>query len=199
VTSGGFVIFLNGCYGVGKSAVLDRIGDLLAEGGRPFSLLDVDWFHRSWPTAPDDPENVLVEARNLSAVWRNYRASGPRQPVVSGVLATPDDRRRYERAFGLDVRPVRLEADDEVIAERLRRRYGADRPDALRWHLERVEELARRLRAVDQDERVISTSFRTPRAIAEDVLDHFGLLPGDGITSRRAPSGGSDATTGSAG
>lgn len=35
-------LLLNGTYGVGKSAVLDHVGDLLAEAGRPFSLMDVD-------------------------------------------------------------------------------------------------------------------------------------------------------------
>lgn len=47
MSDGNCVIFLNGSYGVGKSATLDRVGDLLAESNRPFSLMDVDWFHRS--------------------------------------------------------------------------------------------------------------------------------------------------------
>ncbi|WP_114559913.1 hypothetical protein [Desertihabitans aurantiacus] len=175
MTTGDFAIFLNGCYGVGKSAVLDHVGDLLAAAGRPFSLMDVDWFHRSWPPAPDDPENVLVEATNLAAVWQNYRQTGSRQLVVSGVLTAPADRRRYEQAFGLPVRPVRLEAGAEVVAERLRRRYPADRSDALQWHLERHEELAHRLRSVDQDERAFDTADRSPRSIAMDVLGHFRL------------------------
>ena len=56
------MIFLNGSYGVGKSSTLDHLGDLLAEHGQAFSLMDVDWFHRSWPTAKDDPDNVMAEA-----------------------------------------------------------------------------------------------------------------------------------------
>jgi len=35
-------LLLNGTYGVGKSAVLEHLGDLLAEAGRKFSLMDVD-------------------------------------------------------------------------------------------------------------------------------------------------------------
>lgn len=50
-----YVIFLNGSYGVGKSSAIDHVGDLLAEYGKAFSLMDVDWFHRSWPPADDDP------------------------------------------------------------------------------------------------------------------------------------------------
>lgn len=44
-----YAIFLNGGFGVGKSSTLEHVGDLLAEARRPFSLMDVDWFHRSWP------------------------------------------------------------------------------------------------------------------------------------------------------
>ncbi len=66
-----YAIFLNGAYGVGKSSVLDHLGDLLAETGTAFSLMDIAWFHRSWPSGAEDPENVLTEAQNLTAVWRN--------------------------------------------------------------------------------------------------------------------------------
>jgi hypothetical protein len=34
-----YVIFLNGAYGIGKSSVLDHLGNLLAEAGHPFSLM----------------------------------------------------------------------------------------------------------------------------------------------------------------
>ena len=63
-----YAIFLNGSYGVGKTSVLDHVGNLLAARGRPFSLMDVDWFHRSWPVADDDPDNTLVEARATRTV-----------------------------------------------------------------------------------------------------------------------------------
>ncbi len=73
----GYVIFLNGSYGLGKSSTLDHIGDLLAEHGRAFCLMDVDWFHRSWPPPPDDPENVLTEAGNMAAVCQRQPKSDP--------------------------------------------------------------------------------------------------------------------------
>lgn len=83
-----FVIFLNGSYGVGKTSTLDHVGDLLAEALMPFSLMDVDCFHRSWPPGDDDPTNVITEAANIALVWRNYKSTGPRQLVVSGVIAS---------------------------------------------------------------------------------------------------------------
>lgn len=173
---GGWVVFLNGSYGVGKSATLDHCGDLLAAAAVPFSLLDVDWLHRSWPPGVDDPANVLVEARNLAAVWTNYRSVGPRQLVVSGVIASAADRARYETAFGLSVRSVRLEAGRDVTQARLRGRYSPDQTAALTWHLERYADLGGRLADADLDELVIATDELSPREVAQQILDHFGLL-----------------------
>jgi hypothetical protein len=171
-----WVIFLNGCYGVGKSATLEHCGDLLAESGQPFTLMDVDWFHRSWPPGADDPDNVLVEAKNLAAVWANYAEVGPRQLVISGVIAGEADRRRYEQALGHPVRTVRLTASAGTIEARLRRRYSPEQTSSLTWHLERHAELSRRLVDADLDELVMDTDARPPRAVARAALEHFALL-----------------------
>ena len=170
-----FVLFLNGGYGVGKSAALDLVGDVLAEAGRPFSLFDVDWFHRSWPPAADDPENVLAEAANLRAVWQSYRSAGARQPVVAGVLRDPVDRGRYADVFGLPVRSVRLEASAAVTRARLHGRYPGERSGPLAWHLDRYAQLAARLTATAADELVLQTDDVSPRAVAEQVCAWFGL------------------------
>lgn len=169
-------IFLNGGYGVGKSAALDHVGDLLAEAGRPFSLMDVDWFHRSWPVADGDPSNVLLEACNIAAVWRGYRSAGPRQLVMCGVIETEADRQRYAAAVEGPLRLVRLRASPDVIHRRLRSRYTASRASALQWHLDRSAEVAARLEEAGLEELVIDTDALTPRGVAELTLRHFGLL-----------------------
>lgn len=171
-----FAIFLNGSYGAGKTSTLDHVGDLLAEAGRPFSLMDVDWFHRSWPSSVRDPANLMTEAANMAAVWRNYKSAGPRQLVVGGVLASRQDWARYEDAFGLRIRSVRLVADDSDMEARLRRRYTPEQDSSLKWHLERYRELNSALSDADLDEAVIETSDRSPRQVATTVLAHF--LPG---------------------
>lgn len=167
-----FAIFITGGFGVGKTTVLDHVGDLLAETGRPFSLLDVDWFHRSWPVADDDPENRIIEARNIRAVWENYRAAGPRQVVVTGVLRNDADRRRYEQALGMELRSVRLEAGRAEVERRLARRYP-DRPDALRWHLENLDAPTSDDGDSAVDELVLSTEGVPPRETARAIVDHF--------------------------
>lgn len=171
-----YVIFLNGSYGVGKSSALDHVGDLLAEHGQAFSLMDVDWFHRSWPTGEDDPENVHTEAANLAAVWQNYRGTGPRQPVVAGVIASEPDRQRYQRVFALPVRSVRLIAGTAVTEARLRRRYDEHQHRALDWHLRRHADLSEQLAREDRDELTIDTDSCSPRSVAEATLEHFGLV-----------------------
>jgi hypothetical protein len=177
VTIPTYVIFVNGSYGVGKSCVLDHVGDLLAEHDHPFSLMDIDWFHRSWPPAAGDPDNVLTEAANMAAVWSNYRHAGVRQPVVAGVLTSKQDQARYAGVFELPVRSVRLLAGAGVVEARLRHRYTKDQQHALSWHLQRHAELSERLAQADLDELAIDTDERRPRLVAETILDHFGLLP----------------------
>ncbi|MEV0793535.1 hypothetical protein [Kribbella sp. NPDC050459] len=168
-----YAIFLNGGYGVGKSSTLEHAGDLLANAGRPFSLMDVDWFHRSWP--PADQDNALIEAHNIAAVWKSYRSAGPRQLVMCGVISDADARERYAAALEQPVRMVRLIADAEITRERLRGRYSASQKSALEWHLERCDEIAARLEAADLDELVIDTSWLGPQEVAERTLRHFGL------------------------
>ncbi|WP_317231227.1 class I SAM-dependent methyltransferase [Clavibacter sp. MX14-G9D] len=188
-----YAIFLNGSYGVGKTSVLDHVGNLLAARGRPFSLMDVDWFHRSWPVADDDPDNTLVEARAIAAVWAAYRSVGPRQLVLSGVIASASDAARYARAVGMPIRSVRLVAAPRTLEARLRRRYDPDRAEDLAWHRERHAELADRQARADLDEAVIDADDSTSAEVARRVLRHFGLDDASPAPRRSADVAGSYA------
>ncbi len=170
------VVFLNGVYGVGKTAVLEHLGDALAAAERPFALFDVDWFHRSWPPSDQDPGNVLIEAANMQAAWRNYRRIGDRQPIVSGVLETEADTTRYETVFDLPVRAVLLTASPPAIQARLHGRYAGDRPDALAWHLDRHLATADRIEAGGQYEATIDTDGLDAAEVASLIVARFELL-----------------------
>lgn len=169
-----WAIFLNGSYGVGKSTVLNHVGDLLVRADQPFSLMDVDWYHRSWPPADPVVGNSLIEAKNMAASWANYRSVGPRQLVISGVITERDGLDRYSSALGLRIRPVRLVADVEITERRLRSRYGTREEWKLQWHLSRLRQLREQLAESDLDEAVIDTDNRHPNEVAMDVLTHFG-------------------------
>ncbi|PSL37855.1 hypothetical protein CLV49_1462 [Labedella gwakjiensis] len=170
-------IFLNGSYGVGKSAVLDHLGDRFAAAGRPFSLFDVDWFHRSWPRAQGDPRNVLTEAENMRAVWANYERVGPRTPIVAGVIASEEDRARYETVFGRRLRIVLLTASPAVSEARLRGRYDEGRQAALDWHLARHEQLASELVSGRWNELILDTDHLAPADVAEVVFHRLDVGP----------------------
>lgn len=174
-----WAIFLNGSYGVGKSTVLNHVGDLLARAGQPFSLMDVDWYHRSWPPADPVVGNSLIEAKNMAASWANYRSVGPRQLVISGVITEREGLDRYSAALGLRIRPVRLVASMEITERRLQKRYGPKEEGKLEWHLTRLPRLREQLAGSNLDEAVIDTDDRHPHDVAKDVLTHFGwsVLP----------------------
>lgn len=172
-----YAIFLNGSYGVGKSSTLEHIGDLLADAKQPFSLMDVDWYHRSWPPADVDQGNKIIETRNMASVWANYKTAGPRQLVISGVITSTRDLDRYSRALELAVRPVRLVASPKIIEARLRERYTDVQGAKLDWHASRHQALTERLAEADLDEAVIDTDTLQPVDVATAVLEHFGYLP----------------------
>lgn len=174
MTSEAFGIFLNGSYGVGKSSVLDHLGDLFARAQSPFSLFDVDWFHRSWPSAGGDARNVLTEAKNMRAVWANYLATGARTPIVAGVIETAEDLARYENVFGRKLRIVLLSASPEVAEERLRRRYDPDREEVLQWHLAGFDRLAASLSRADWHALTVDTDELTPAQVAAVVFAALG-------------------------
>lgn len=170
-----WAIFLNGSYGVGKSSTLNHVADLLADSGQPFSLLDQDWFIRSWPPASPETGNKSIQLANMAAVWQNYRSVGPRQLVICGVLVDQDDLNRYSSAPGLQVRPVRLVASAAVAQKRLRKRYGSSEGWKVDWHVECRAAVEQRIAAADLDELIIDTDELTPRAVAERIVRHFGL------------------------
>lgn len=168
-----FGIFLNGSYGVGKTATLDHLADRFAEKDLPFSLFDVDWFHRSWPPAASDPRNVVTEAENIRAVWSNYRRTGPHTPIIAGVIRSSDDLERYEESFELPLRVVHLKASTETAEQRLRGRYTASQGRALSWHLNDHQRLARDCAQFSPYDLLIDTDHRTPAEVAAIVFDRF--------------------------
>lgn len=174
---GDYAIFLNGSYGAGKSSTLEHIGDLLADAGQPFSLMDVDWYHRSWPPADFDKGNKIIEAQNMAYVWANYKTAGPRQLVVSGVIASQEELDRYSQALQLTVRPVRLVASVDVTDARLRGRYTDIQSGKLDWHASRHQDLSDRLAKADLDETTIDTDTMRPIEVATAVLKHYGYQP----------------------
>lgn len=162
-------IFLNGTAGVGKTTVLDHVGDLLAEVGEPFGLLDVDWFHRYHPPNPGDPGNRALEGRGLAAVARGYLEHGPRTLVVSGVITSAERRADYADVLGVPMSVVWLRLAPAEVAQRLQRRH-ARQPQHLPALLRQGDDFAVQIAAAHAYDHVLDIDGLTAREAAERVL-----------------------------
>lgn len=184
-------VVVNGSVGTGKTTTADRLGDLLRGAGVPGAVIDVDWLRRSWPAPADDPFRAGQALENLRALASTFRRDGAEVLVVAGVVEDVLELGRYRTATSATgLLHVRLSADPEVVAARLRRRHGDDAP-TLRWHLERHPELARTLDAVGfADEMRLDTTNRTPAEVAQQVLEVvLGGAVGRPRDRERPPSG----------
>lgn len=134
-------LLITGPVGVGKTTVAEAVGDWLAAASVPHAVIDLDWLRQRWPSPADDPFDLGLELRNLSAVARNYAEAGVHRLVLAGVLERRADRSRYASAVGAVAAKLtvcRLKADLSVIRKRLVARHH---DSALQWHLDRADEL----------------------------------------------------------
>lgn len=139
------VLLIAGRSGVGKSTVSWEVTSRLADLGVAHAFLEGDLLDQVHPAPEDDPVRTRITARNLAAVWGNYRELGQRRLIYCNTVSVlePD---MITQAMGGDVTPigVLLTADDTAAEERLRvREVGS----YLEPHLERSANMARRLDA----------------------------------------------------
>ncbi len=93
------VLFITGPVGVGKTAVLGEVTDILKERGERFASIDLDALSYAYPPAPgDDRFRSGLTLRNLAAVWRNDRDAGAERNDAALVA---DGRVRVLSATGL--------------------------------------------------------------------------------------------------
>jgi len=151
-------LLITGPVGVGKTTVAEAVGDLLAAAKVPHAVIDLDCLRHSWPSPADDPFNLALELRNLSAVARNYLDAGAHRLVLAGVLESRADRERYAETVGAKLTVCRLKADLSVIRGRLAARHHDD--ESLRWHVNRAGEL----------EQLYSTTWVEDFVVAADQL-----------------------------
>jgi adenylylsulfate kinase-like enzyme len=83
------VLWLCGPAGVGKTAIGWEIYTQLADSGIETGYVDIDQLGMCYPEPPADPGRHWLKLRNLGAVVANYKASGARCVVVSGIVDAP--------------------------------------------------------------------------------------------------------------
>jgi hypothetical protein len=113
-------LWLCGPSGVGKTTVGWEIFSQLDRAGIPVGYLDADQIGLCYPELSDDGGNQRLKARNLGALWPNYRAAGVRCFVFSGGVDTAERAAGYVAAVpGAAVTVCRLRVDHAELRARL--------------------------------------------------------------------------------
>jgi hypothetical protein len=151
----GNILLISGPTGVGKSTSGFQFYLQCLRAGLTAGYVDLDQIGFLRPAAADDPGNHLLKARNLAAIWRNYRAAGASHLVASGPIESEAVLQVYARQLpAATVTLCRLHAGPgELLRRILSRGSGGSWPqpgDPLRGqpaaYLRRVAG-----RAVDED------------------------------------------------
>ena len=87
LAASGRVALITGPPGVGKSTIGFRFYMTCLSAGLTAGYVDLSQIGFLQPPAGGDPGNQRLKARNLAAIWRNYRAAGATHLVATGTIA----------------------------------------------------------------------------------------------------------------
>ncbi|MEU6860546.1 hypothetical protein AB0B28_16950 [Glycomyces sp. NPDC046736] len=146
-----------------------EVANLLRQSEIAHAFIEGDFLDHVHPAPEGDPHRTQITARNLAAVWANYREVGQRRLVYCNTVAVLEAD-MITGAMGGPVTAVGalLTATDATATARLgARETGSE----LESHLERSARAAEFLdrKTPDWVHRV-ATDDRTVREVAEDVL-----------------------------
>jgi hypothetical protein len=166
VTTRSEALFIGGRSGVGKSSVGNEIHVQLSAAGLRHCLIEGDNLDMAYPP----PWEHGLGARNLAAMWGNYRALDYRRMIYTNTVSV-----RFvgelTAAMGDDPRvtAVLLTASDMTARERLAQREIGT---ALQRHVDRSDVAARELDRLSPNwvHRVV-TDGRTVADIATEIID----------------------------
>ncbi len=169
------VLLITGPVGVGKTAVLSEITELLEAAGVPFAAVDLDNLSWCYPTLPsDDRFRSGLTFKNLAAVWRNFRVAGAERLAVARVVEARSELGLYHEAVpAAEITVVRLRASDAELQERVARLgIGIGRD----WHAARATELAGIMDRARVEDLLFETDGRSVNEIAREILERTGWL-----------------------
>ncbi len=93
--AGGQVALITGPTGVGKSTIGFRLYQRCLQAGLTAGYVDLGQIGFVRPADAGDPGHQRLKARNLAAIWRNYRAAGATHLVATGAIDSQADSGRY--------------------------------------------------------------------------------------------------------
>jgi hypothetical protein len=128
---GGRVALITGPAGVGKSTTGFAFYLKCLNGGLAAGYVDLGQIGFLSPPMAGDPHNQRLRARNLGAIWRNYRAAGAGHLVAVGSITNQADWQSYTSELeGADLALIRLRADgDELRSRVMSRATGGSWPE----------------------------------------------------------------------
>lgn len=114
------VALITGPPGVGKSTTGFCFYLQCLSAGLTAGYVDLAQVGFLRPAAAADPGGHRLKARNLAAIWRNYRAAGATHLVATGMIASQAVLRLYaSELHGTGVAHIRLRADSAELSRRI--------------------------------------------------------------------------------
>ena len=170
-------VLLTGTIGAGKTTTAEAISDRLHEDSVRHALLDLDWLGQVYPPSDEvDPFSESLAVRNLGVIWPNFVHTGIQHVILAATVITHLQLERLRGALpGCELTVARLVARPETVAARLRDR---DSGRLLEDFLRRTESIAEEIERAALESFHVHTDERTPRAVAEEVLEHLAGSPG---------------------
>lgn len=178
------LLWLTGPPCVGKSAVGWELLLQIMRAGTKAAYVDLEQIGFACPTI--DPERL--RARNVQAMWTNFRAVGARVLVVSGAVPGRDAFQGYiDRLPDTAPRVYRLRARPDTLTARVFRRGQGIDPAlpgdqllgcgdaALRRKAEEAVRVAAALEWLRVDEVCVDTDDQTSSDVASLIRGHAGL------------------------
>ncbi len=162
------VLFVGGRAGVGKSSVALELHEQLFAQRVEHCVIEGDNLDLAYPP----PWEHNLAEKNLSDMWRNYRALGYRRLVYTNTVSVLETE-GLAVAMGDTplIKAVLLRASDTTTATRLE---GRETATTLQLHLDRS-----RLRAAELEQKTPSWVYRIntdDKSISAVTLEILGLL-----------------------
>jgi adenylylsulfate kinase len=167
------LLLITGTVGIGKTAAVSAVSELLTRRDMSHVAVDMDWLCVYWPWVEGDPHNRLAGRTALSTMAEIARARGVTRMVVAEVLEHPDDVVDYRLAVQAErVLIVRLTGTTEVLKARIAGRGRANQDG----NLARAQELDGLLASRNVGELVLDTSDISPPLLADAIVTYAGWV-----------------------